>query len=138
MCWSSSAGSLGPVGLEIPVIVDYAAAQLAEYDNAVAELAVTHYAMGNSTKADEYLAELIENTGDSFPFGIARVYGYRGEADKTFEWLDRMVENNDFFPTFILGDTALQSVHSDPRWPPFLEKLGLLEFWKAMPSTKGP
>jgi TolB-like protein len=118
--------------------LEAASSQLAEFDDAVAQLAVTHYAMGNSTKADEYLAELIENTGDSFPFGIARVYGYRGEADKTFEWLDRMVENNDFFPTFILGDTALQSVHSDPRWPPFLEKLGLLEFWKAMPSAKGP
>ena len=137
---------LSPDSYGIPVLwetlllkgeLEAAREQLTEFDNALAQLAVTHYAMGNSTKADEYLAELIENTGDSFPFGIARVYGYRGEADKTFEWLDRMVESN-HFPASILGDTALQSVHSDPRWPLFLEKLGLLEFWLAMPSAEGP
>ena len=118
--------------------LEAAMAQLAALDYAAAPLSITHYAQGNSIKADEYLAKLIENTADSYPFGIARVYGYRGEADKTFKWLDYMVESNDYFPTFVLGDTALQSVHSDPRWPPFLEKLGLLEFWLEMPSVKWP
>jgi tetratricopeptide (TPR) repeat protein len=91
--------------------------------------AVTHYALGNATKADEALADLIEN---AYAYSIAMVYGYRGDVDKTFEWLDYMLENSNYFPTFILTETAFRSIHSDPRWEPFLEKLGLLEFWLEM------
>jgi hypothetical protein len=89
-------------------------------------------------KADEYLAELIENAADSYPYAIAQVYGYRGDKDKTFEWLNNMVKIGNYFPTFILGDRALYSLHSDPRWPLFLEKLGLLEFWLEMAPKEGP
>ena len=89
-------------------------------------------------KADEYLAELIENAADSYPYAIAQVYGYRGDKDKTFEWLNNMLEKGHYFPTFILGDRALYSVHSDPRWPRFLENLGLLEYWLEMAPKEGP
>ena len=91
--------------------------------------AITHHALGNSAKADEALADLVEN---SSPYSIANVYGYRGDVDKTFKWLDYMLENSDDYPTFILTETAFRSIHSDPRWESFLEKLGLLEFWLEM------
>ena len=91
--------------------------------------AIAHHALGNAAKADEALADLIENAG---PYSIAIVYGYRGDVDKTFEWLDDMLENSDYYPTFILTETAFRSVHSDPRWELFLEKLGLLEYWLEM------
>ncbi|MFC1702301.1 winged helix-turn-helix domain-containing protein [Pseudomonadota bacterium] len=100
----------------------------AESDNSFTR-AITHHALGNSAKADEALADLIENAG---PYSIALVYGYRGDIDKTFEWLDYMLENSDYYPTWILTETAFRSIHSDPRWEPFLEKLGLLEFWLEM------
>jgi hypothetical protein len=45
---------------------------------------------------------------------------------------DNMLENSDYYPTFILTETAFRSVHSDPRWELFLEKLGLLEYWLEM------
>jgi tetratricopeptide (TPR) repeat protein len=99
--------------------------------------AITYYALGDPTKADEYLAELVENSADTSAYWIAGIYGYRGEADKTFEWLNHMVESNQQFQTFILGNSALRSVHSDPRWQPFLEKLGLLEFWLEMEPKQG-
>jgi adenylate cyclase len=111
--------------------------QAESLQNPTTALAVTHYALGNMTKADEYLAESIALHAGSGPYAIAKVYGFRGEADKTFEWLDDMVQKNGF-PTFILGDTALRSVYSDPRWPPFLAELGLLGFWLEMPSTQAP
>ena len=88
--------------------------------------AVTHFASGNSLQADEALSELIA-IGD--PYSIAKVYGYRGEADKAFEWLSRMLEDDVYRPTFILTETAFQSIHSDERWPRILEQLGLLEYW---------
>jgi TolB-like protein/Flp pilus assembly protein TadD len=103
-------------------------AALAESDTNISR-AIAHHALGNATIADEALADLIENAG---PYSIAIVYGYRGDADKTFEWLDNMLENSDYYPTFILTETAFRSVHSDPRWEIFLEKLGLLEFWLEM------
>jgi TolB-like protein len=109
--------------------LEAALAQLATLDYTAGPLSITHYALGNSVKADEYLAELIENAADSYPYAIAQVYGYRGDKDKTFEWLNNMLEKGDYFPTFMLGDTALSSVHSDPRWPDLLEELGILQFW---------
>jgi len=96
--------------------------------------AITHHMLGNSAQADEALADLIEK---SDPYTIAEVYGYRGDIDKTFEWLDYMLENSDYYPTWILTETAFRSVHSDPRWEPFLEKLGLLEFWLEMQPEQG-
>jgi TolB-like protein len=86
-------------------------AALAESDNNF-KRAITHFAVDNSAKADEALADVIENTD---PYSIALVYGYRGDVDKTFEWLDNMLENSDYYPTFILTETAFRSVHSDPR-----------------------
>ena len=100
-------------------------AALAESDSSFRR-AITHHALGNAAKADEALADLIENAD---PYSIAMVYGYRGDVDKTFEWLNYMLENSDHYPTFILCETAFRSIHSDKRWQPFLEKLGLLEYW---------
>jgi adenylate cyclase len=98
-------------------------------------LAVTHFALDDLGKADEYLAKLIELDA---AFSIARVYAHRGEADKTFEWLDYMWESQNDFPTHILVEPALRSVYADPRWPLFLEELGLLEFWLEMSPRQGP
>jgi len=107
-------------------------AALAEADNRITR-AITHHALGNAAKADEALADVIENAG---AYSIAVVYGYRGEVDKTFEWLNNQLENNNY-PTFILAETAFRSVHSDPRWEPFLEKLYLLEYWLEMTPDSG-
>jgi TolB-like protein len=108
-------------------------AALAESDTDFSR-AIAHHALGNAAKADEALANLIENAG---PYSIAIVYGYRGDVDKTFEWLDIMLENSGYYPTFILTETAFRSIHSDPRWQPLLEKLGLLEYWLEMPREGG-
>ncbi len=103
-------------------------AALAESDTSFSR-AIIHHALGNAAVADEALADLIENAD---LYTIAMVYGYRGEVDKTFEWLDSMLEKNDYYPTWILTEIAFRSIHSNPRWEPLLEKLGLLEFWLEM------
>ena len=103
-------------------------AALAESDTSFGR-AIIHHALGNAAVADEALADLIENAD---PYSIAIVYGYRGDVDKTFEWLNNHLEKGSYYPTFILTETAFRSVHSDPRWASFLEKLGLLEFWLEM------
>jgi len=94
--------------------------------------AVTQYALGNAVAADQYVADIVNSTEEIDGYALARVYGFRGDADKTFEWLDYALEENNYYPTFILAETAFHSVHSDPRWELFLEKLDLLEYWREM------
>jgi TolB-like protein len=106
------------------------AAALAVYDTRFAR-AVAHHALGNTAMADEAMADLIENAG---PYWIAMAYGYRGEADETFRWLNKLLEEDDTISAFILTETAFQSVYSDPRWQDLLEELGLLEYWSEMSS----
>jgi tetratricopeptide (TPR) repeat protein len=103
-------------------------AALAEADDNFTR-AITNYALGNVAVADEALADLVENA-DSYT--IAQAYGYRGDVDKTFEWLFHTLEKDDYYPTFILTETAFHSVHSDPRWEAFLKKLDLLNYWNEM------
>ena len=111
-------------------------AALAESDNLFTRT-VTHYALGNAAMADENLAELIEVNADRYPYSISKAYAYRGDADKTFEWLDYSLENNGNYPWFILSETAFHSVYSDPRWELFMENLGLLEYWLEMSPDWG-
>jgi TolB-like protein/Flp pilus assembly protein TadD len=108
-------------------------AALAESDSSF-KRAIVHHALGNTAEADEALADLIEN---NTPYTLALVYGYRGEVDKTIERLNYMLENDDYYPTFILTETAFRSIHSDPRWQLVLEELGLLEYWLEMSPDWG-
>ncbi len=98
--------------------------------------AITYFAMGNTAEADEALTELIDG---GRIYLTALVYGYRENADKTFEWLDRFVQHGGYNPTFILTERAFDSVHADPRWPRFLEKMDMLEYWSDPTSlSDGP
>ncbi len=111
-----------------------------EFEAALAESdadfsrAVIHHALGNTAEADEALAAFVENAD---PYSIALVFGYRGDVDKTVEWLNKALEDSDFFPTFILTEAAFRSIHADDRWPLLLEKLGLLNYWLEMTPDGG-
>jgi adenylate cyclase len=100
-----------------------------------ASLAVTHYALGNEEQSDSILADLAANGAAGSPL-IAKVYGYRGEVDKAFESLNRAQEA-DGGPLFILSEPAFSSLHSDPRWQPYLRRMNLLEYWLEMPPEWG-
>ncbi len=121
---------------------DAALAELEQETNARAKaagLAITHYALGNEAQSDEILADLIEKAATRGWVGylVAMVYGYRGEVDRAFEWLNHALENEDGDLVWILGETAFHGLHSDPRWQPLLEKVNLLEYWLEMPPEWG-
>jgi TolB-like protein/Flp pilus assembly protein TadD len=119
---------------------DAALAEL-EHDTNVSRkaigLAITHYALGNEAQSDEILADLIEDAPIWDGYGMAMVYGYRGEVDKAFEWLNQALETEKSNLVWILGETAFHGLHSDPRWQPLLEKTNLLEYWLEMPPEWG-
>jgi serine/threonine protein kinase len=58
-------------------------------------------------------------------YQVAEIYGYRGETDKAFEWLERAYKQRDGGLSQMKGDPLLRSLHSDPRWHAFLKKMKL-------------
>ena len=100
-------------------------------------LAMAHHALGNREASQLALNDIIENDANGGAFQIAEVYGFRNEPDKAFEWLEQAVAISDGGVAATLGNPALHSLRTDPRWQPFLEKLGFLEFWLEMPPEWG-
>ncbi len=93
--------------------------------------AMAYFSLNEEAEAQQLLKEFIEKYGDVYPFGVAIIYAWRGENDPAFEWLDRSYQQRIEFLVFILGNPWVKSLHSDPRFPEFLEKMGLLEYWNV-------
>ena len=100
-------------------------------------LAMVFHTLGNHEASQSALDNLIKNDADRAAYQIAEVYGHRNEPDQAFEWLEQALVIKDSGTTALLGDPAFLTLRADPRWQPFLEKLGLLEFWLAMPPEHG-
>jgi TolB-like protein/Tfp pilus assembly protein PilF len=78
-------------------------------------------------ESDAALAELIAKFSETGAYQIAEVYGYRNEKDQAFEWLERARLQRDAGLPGLRADTLLPNLHDDPRWDPFLRKMGLAD-----------
>jgi hypothetical protein len=58
------------------------------------------------------------------PYNIAYIYAFCGDADKAFEWLDKAIAYQDPGLGNIVVENLFDKIHSDPRWVPFLRKIG--------------
>ena len=88
-------------------------------------LALLHHASGRHDQAQAALDALIEiGAGDS-AFQIAEVFACRGDADRAFEWLERAYEQRDPGVSQMQSGPLLRNLHGDPRWPLFLDRMGL-------------
>jgi TolB-like protein/class 3 adenylate cyclase/Flp pilus assembly protein TadD len=107
-----------------------AAGALAEIEQETSEayrmvgLPMVYHALGRKTDSDSALAALVAKYEKDGSYNIAYVYAFRGEADKAFEWLDKAVQYQDPGLSQIVGENLFDNIHSDPRWLPFLRKLG--------------
>ena len=88
-------------------------------------LSVAYYALGRKTESDAALDELIRKYGTINAEAVASVFAFRGEADRAFEWLDKAAENQEPGLTPIAAYPWYASIHSDPRWLPFLRRIGI-------------
>jgi TolB-like protein/Tfp pilus assembly protein PilF len=88
-------------------------------------LAMAYHDLGNKAESDKALAQVIAKYEKESAWNIAYIYAYRGEADKCFEWLEKAVVYRD--PGVFLTGVQRQftNVHQDPRWLPFLRRLGI-------------
>jgi tetratricopeptide (TPR) repeat protein len=111
-----------------------------QYDAALAEFkkekiedgrfegsAMVYSATGRKAESDGQLAAAIHQNGDSWASEIARVYAFRGEKDRAFEWLDRAYKARDEDLYFARSDPLLKNLESDPRYKVFFRKMNLPE-----------
>jgi tetratricopeptide (TPR) repeat protein len=112
--------------------------QQSKFDDALAEvqkettsiwrtygLALTYFALNRRADADVALQEMIRIGAQDAAFQIAEIYGYRGEVDQAFQWLERAYVQRDGGLVEIKGDPLFRNLHNDPRWPAFLKKMKL-------------
>jgi len=71
------------------------------------------------------LSELIAKYHASSPYEIAKVYAFRKQPEEALEWLERAYTQRDSGLIFTKVDPLLKSLHGDPRYTSFLEKLNL-------------
>ena len=102
-----------------------AAAQETDPDWRAYAMALAQQARGDAVAADAALNALIAGHSDDMSFQIAAVYAFRGDADKTFEWLDRAYEKHDPGVMAIIDNPFTRTLQSDPRFAAFCKKVGL-------------
>jgi TolB-like protein len=88
--------------------------------------AIVDHRGGKKAESDAALKKLVSDHADGNAFQIAEVYAVRGEADEAFKWLETAYQKRDSGVTHTKVDPELASLHDDPRWGPFLKRLGFV------------
>ena len=87
-------------------------------------LAMVYFAMGKKAESDAALEALIRGFEKESSWNIAYVYAVRGDPDRCFEWLDKAIAYGDPGVSLTGAHWAFANVRNDPRWLPFLRKIG--------------
>ena len=98
--------------------------------------AITLHTLGRKAEADAELASFIELNHEFGAYQIAEIHAWRNEPDEAFQWLEKAYQQRDPGLGALLNDTSIMNLHQDPRWQPLLEKVGLLDAWKASDDVK--
>jgi adenylate cyclase len=88
-----------------------------------AGVAMAEHTLGDAKASQQALDKLIATSAGDAAYQIAEVYGWRGEKEKAFEWLERAYRQQDGGITDIKNDLRLASLRSDPRYEAMLLKL---------------
>jgi len=87
--------------------------------------ALAYHALGREQDSNAALASLIEKYGPAGAFQIGQVYAYRGEADRSFEWLERAYKQRDPGLPEIKTDPLFKNLRRHPGYTELLKKLRL-------------
>lgn len=107
--------------------------------------AMAFHTLGERVKSDAILAEIVDKYGKDAAYNIAYVEAWRGNANSAFAWLDKAIEYKDSALPMIASDGMFAPLKSDPRWAPFLRRLGrapeqlaAIPFDVELPDTESP
>jgi adenylate cyclase len=87
-------------------------------------LPMAYHALGRDADAHAALDSLIARYEKDAPYNIAYVYAYLGDDDDAFAWLDKAVTYRDLGLDEILAQNLFDNIRKDPRWLPFLRRIG--------------
>jgi tetratricopeptide (TPR) repeat protein len=87
--------------------------------------ALVYHGLGREQDSNSALAELVAKYGTGGAYQIAQVYAYRGESDKSFEWLEHAYKQRDGGLTDIKTDPLFKNLRHDPRFTELLKKMHL-------------
>ena len=93
-------------------------------------LSIVRWSMGTDAdklESDNALATLVEKRAHSSAVQISSLYAIRGDADATFLWLERAYQQRDAGLVYSNALPFFDPVKHDPRWHPFLKKMGLAD-----------
>lgn len=88
-------------------------------------LALARQVGSDRRTADAALKVLVEKGSEVAAFQIAEVYALRGDANATFQWLDRAWGIRDPGISYLLYDPFILRFKNDPRFDAFRRKVGL-------------
>ncbi|MDX6457727.1 MAG: hypothetical protein QOE55_1424, partial [Acidobacteriaceae bacterium] len=86
---------------------------------------LAYHALGREQDSNAALAALIAKYHALAPYQIAQVYAYCGDADKSFEWLERAYEQRDPGLPEIKSNPLFKNLLHDPRYSDLLRKMHL-------------
>lgn len=88
-------------------------------------LALARQVGSDRRAADAVLKVLVEKDSGVATYQIAEVYALRGDANATFQWLDRAWGTRDPGISYLLFDPFIVRFKDDPRFAAFCRKVGL-------------
>jgi adenylate cyclase len=143
---SSHAGLGYELGATYLLAGDYAAASAAFEEEPFQVfqqigLVMSYHALNEQTLSDELLEELISSYGERIAYYIAQIMAVRGQIDEAYEWLEKAHSAGEYEFDNVVTEPLLDNLRSDPRWLPFLRRVGkapeqleLIEFDVALPE----
>ena len=89
--------------------------------------ALVAYAQKRVPNSDHSLQRLIDAYASNAAVQIAQIYAFRGDRTKTFEWLDRAIQQRDAGLVNVKTDPLFVALHGDTRFKAVLRKMNLPE-----------
>ncbi|MFK8012522.1 MAG: tetratricopeptide repeat protein, partial [Marinicellaceae bacterium] len=80
-------------------------------------------AQNKQIEADKLLMAFINRYQNSDLANIARIYAFRGEIDKSFEWLEKAFNHPDSTLIHVLNFPDFRKMHFDTRWHDLIRKM---------------
>jgi TolB-like protein/Tfp pilus assembly protein PilF len=87
--------------------------------------AMVEHSLGHAGQSEQALKLLIASVRSDCAYCVAEVYAWRGEADATFEWLERAYQQRESDLVSIQFDPLMSSVRGDLRYAALLRKMKL-------------
>jgi serine/threonine-protein kinase len=93
----------------------------------LAQLVIVQALAGHRKDALQTLAEVyaVQQTEQLAAYEFAMIYTALEDYDAAFEWLEKAYQEHSGWPFLIKVDPLAEALHSDPRYGPFMKRMGL-------------